>query len=166
MIFIFNWNELWWLFSMHFNASRKSLSGGFRNASDYLAENHEQLSAASNIEISVKNRKESFKNIELHDIYSFFGVLVKLINNHILDSAQTLILKRAKLYLRRALDKSIRYKVLEMDPKGNLYLHKTAFLCKNDIIKRLVSGKYHLVESSPIGKSLNISHIGNQRRAL
>ena len=53
-----------------------------------------------------------------------------------------------------------------MDPKGNLYLHKTAFLCKNDIIKRLVSGKYHLVESSPIGKSLDVSHIGNQQRAL
>ena len=53
-----------------------------------------------------------------------------------------------------------------MDPKGNLYLHKTAFLCKNDIIKRLVSGKYNLVESTPIGKSLNVSHTGNQQRAL
>ena len=73
---------------------------------------------------------------------------------------------RVKFYLRRALDKNIRYKVLEMDPKGNLYLHKTAFLCKNDIIKRLVSGKYHLVDSTPIGKSLNFSHIGNQQRAL
>ena len=54
-----------------------------------------------------------------------------------------------------------------MDPKGNLYLNKTAFLCQNDIIKRLVSGKYNLVESTPIGKSLNVSHIGrNQQRAL
>ena len=55
-----------------------------------------------------------------------------------------------------------------MDPKGNLYLHmyRTALLCKNDIIKRLVSGKYHLVESSPIGKSLNFFHIGNQQMAL
>ena len=53
-----------------------------------------------------------------------------------------------------------------MDLKGNLYLHKTAFLCKNDIIKRLVSGKYNLVESTPIGKSLNVSHTGNQQRAL
>ena len=73
---------------------------------------------------------------------------------------------RDKFYLRRALDKNIRYKVLEMDPKGNLYLHKTAFLCKNDIIKRLVGGKYHLLDSTPIGKSLNFSHIGNQQRAL
>ena len=73
---------------------------------------------------------------------------------------------RDKFYLRRALDKNIRYKVLEMDPKGNLYLHKTAFLCNNDIIKRLVSGKYHLVDSTPIGKSLNFSKKGNQQRAL
>ena len=147
------------------------LENAFRAAfeictSDYLAKKHEQLSAASNIEISVKDRKESFKNTELH-IYSFFGVSVKLIYDYISDSAQTLVLTRVKLYLRRALDKNIRYKVLEMDPKGNLYLNKTAFLCQNDIIKRLVSGKYHLVESTPIGKSLNVSHIGrNQQRAL
>ena len=56
--------------SMNFKASRKSLSGGFRNTSDYLAKTHEQLSAASNIEISVGDRKESFKNTETH-IYSF-----------------------------------------------------------------------------------------------
>ena len=124
---------------------------------------HKQLWAASNIEISVKDRKESFKNTELH-IYSFFGVSVKLIYDYISDSTQTLVLTRVKLYLRRALDKNIRYKVLEMDPKGNLYL---IILCQNDIIKRLVSGKYNLVESTPIGKSLNVSHIGrNQQRAL
>ena len=66
--------------SMNFKASRKSLSGGFRNTSDYLAKNHEQLSAASNIEISAEDRKESFKNTETH-IYSFFGVSVKLMYN-------------------------------------------------------------------------------------
>ena len=66
---------------MHFNTSRKSLSGGFPNTSDYLPENHKQLSAASNIEISAKDRKESFKNPETH-IYSFFEVSVKLIFNH------------------------------------------------------------------------------------
>ena len=99
-------------------------------------------------------------------MYNFFEVSVKLICNHISDFTKTFTLTRVKLYLRRALDKNIRYKVLEMDPKGNLYLHKTAFLCKNDIIKRLVSGKYNLVESNPIGKSLNFSHIGNQQRAL
>ena len=47
---------------MHFNTSRKCLLGGFRKTSDYLAENHKQLAAASNIEISAKDRKESFKN--------------------------------------------------------------------------------------------------------
>ena len=98
-------------------------------------------------------------------MYNFFEVSVKLICNHISDSAQTFTLTLVKLYLRRALDKNIRYKVLEMDPKGNLYLHKTAFLCKNEIVKRLVGGKY-LVESSPIGKSLTVSHIGNQQLAL
>ena len=45
-----------------------------------------------------------------------------------------------------------RYKVLEMDLKGNLYFHKNALLCKYEIIKRLTSGKYHLEEESPIGK--------------
>lgn len=44
-----------------------------------------------------------------------------------------------------------RYKVLEMDLKGNLYLHKNALLCKYEIIKRLTSGKYHLEEESPAG---------------
>ena len=114
---------------------------------------------------TLKFRLKTEKNIETH-IYSFFGLSVKLIYNHVSNSAPTLVLTRVKLYLRRAVDKNIRYKVLEMDPKGNLYLHKTAFLCKNDIIKRLVSGKYHLVESSPIGKSLTVSHIGNQQRAF
>ena len=122
---------------------------------------HKHLSASLNIKISVRDRKEI---IELH-VYSFFEVSVTLICNHISDSAQTLTLTRVKLYLRRALDKNIRYKVLEMDPKGNLYLHKTAFLCKNEIIKRLTSGKYHHVESNSIGRSLNVSQIGNQRRA-
>ena len=41
--------------------------------------------------------------------------------------------------------------MLEMDLKGNLYLHKNALLCKYEIIKRLTSGKYHLEEESPIG---------------
>jgi len=44
-----------------------------------------------------------------------------------------------------------RYKVLEMDLKGNLYFHKNALLCKYEIIKRLTSGKYHLQEQIPIG---------------
>ena len=153
---------------MHFNASRKSLSGGFWNTSDHLAKNHDlaqtAFSSLKHWNFGIRQKRE-FYDIELH-IYSFFEVSVTLICNHIISvSAQTITLTHVKLYLRRALDKNIRYKVLEMDPKGNLYLHKTAFLCKNDIIKRLVSGKYHLVESSTIGKSLNVSHIGNQQRA-
>ena len=35
-----------------------------------------------------------------------------------------------------------RYKVLEMDVDGNLYLHKSALLCENEIIKRLTEGTY------------------------
>ena len=75
---------------MYFNASRKSLSDGFRNTSDYLAENHKQLSAASNIEISVKDRKESFKNTKTH-IYSFFGVTVKIKNRDIFQLPHKLL---------------------------------------------------------------------------
>ncbi|KAL9960630.1 hypothetical protein ACROYT_G034114 [Oculina patagonica] len=52
----------------------------------------------------------------------------------------------------RGLDQK-RYRVLEMDLKGNLYFYKTALLCKNEIIKRLSSGKYHLVQKSSIGLS-------------
>ena len=43
--------------------------------------------------------------------------------------------------------------MLEMDLKGNLYFYKTALLCKNDIIKRLINGKYHLEQEIPIGNS-------------
>ena len=50
----------------------------------------------------------------------------------------------------RGLDQK-RYKVLEMDLKGNLYFYKTALLCKYEIIKRLSNGKYQLEEVMPIG---------------
>ena len=48
---------------------------------------------------------------------------------------------------------------LDMDEKGNLYLYKFALLCKTEIIKRLISGSYHLAESgddrpNTIGNSL------------
>jgi len=46
-----------------------------------------------------------------------------------------------------------RYKVLEMDSKGNLYLYKSALLCKNEIIKRLTEGNYKLAEPSILGLS-------------
>ena len=38
--------------------------------------------------------------------------------------------------------------VLDMDEKGNLYLHKLALLCKDEIIKRLINGSYNLTEPS------------------
>ena len=48
--------------------------------------------------------------------------------------------------------------VLDMDDKGNLYLYKFALLCKNEIIKRLINGSYHIAEPSDgpstIGNSL------------
>ena len=47
--------------------------------------------------------------------------------------------------------------VLDVDEKGNLYLYKFALLCKNEIIKRLINGSYHIaepsVEPSTIGNS-------------
>ena len=40
-----------------------------------------------------------------------------------------------------------RYKVLEADTNGNLYLYNNALLCKDEIIKRLTEGNYQLAES-------------------
>ena len=37
-----------------------------------------------------------------------------------------------------------RFKVLEMDSNGTLFLHKTSLLCVSEIIKRLTEGKYQL----------------------
>ena len=39
--------------------------------------------------------------------------------------------------------------VLDMDEKGDLYLYKFALLCKNEIIKRLINGSYHIAEPWP-----------------
>ena len=54
--------------------------------------------------------------------------------------------------------------VLDMDEKGDLYLYKFALLCKNEIIKRLINGSYHLAEPSDgpsqIGNSLINSFYG------
>ena len=41
--------------------------------------------------------------------------------------------------------------VLDMDEKGDLYLYKAALLCKNEIIKRLMNGTYHVADPSTIG---------------
>ncbi|KAJ7376678.1 hypothetical protein OS493_033298 [Desmophyllum pertusum] len=46
-----------------------------------------------------------------------------------------------------------RYKVLEIDAKGTLYLHKTSLLCLSEIIKRLTEGTYQLAEPSTLGLS-------------
>ena len=49
--------------------------------------------------------------------------------------------------------------VLDMDESDDLYLNKFLLLCKNEIIKRLINGSYHLAEPShgpsTIGNSLN-----------
>ncbi|XP_078343474.1 uncharacterized protein LOC144629147 isoform X2 [Oculina patagonica] len=52
----------------------------------------------------------------------------------------------------RGLDQQ-RYRVLDMDSKGNLYLYKTALLCKNEIIKRLINGTYRLAEAIGLGNN-------------
>ena len=44
-----------------------------------------------------------------------------------------------------------RFRVLDLDAKGNLYLYKTALLCKNEIIKRLRNGTYSLAEQTELG---------------
>ena len=44
-----------------------------------------------------------------------------------------------------------RFRVLDVDAKGNLYLYKTALLCKNEIIKRLRNGTYSLAEQTKLG---------------
>ena len=51
-----------------------------------------------------------------------------------------------------------------MDTKGNLYLHKSALLCKNEIIKRLTNGKYHLAEDRQllIGKFIYLIIVHNR----
>jgi len=41
-----------------------------------------------------------------------------------------------------------KYKVLEMDTNGTLYLHRSSLLCVNEIIKRLTEGTYQLAEPS------------------
>ena len=44
-----------------------------------------------------------------------------------------------------------RFRVLDVDAKGSLYLYKTALLCKNEIIKRLRNGTYSLAEQTKLG---------------
>ena len=56
--------------------------------------------------------------------------------------------------LMRASSDQGRYKVLEMDTNGNLYLYKSALLCKNEVIKRLTEGNYQLTEPSCLGNTI------------
>jgi len=46
-----------------------------------------------------------------------------------------------------------KYKVLEMDTNGTLYLYRSSLLCVNEIIKRLTEGTYQLAEPSMLGLS-------------
>jgi len=41
--------------------------------------------------------------------------------------------------------------VLDMHEKGNLYLYKAALLRKNEIIRRLMNGTYHMADPSTTG---------------
>ena len=45
-----------------------------------------------------------------------------------------------------------KYKVLEMDENGTLYLYRSSLLCVNDIIKRLTEGTYKMAESRMLGR--------------
>lgn len=49
-----------------------------------------------------------------------------------------------------------RFKVLEMDTNGTLYLHKTSILCTREIAERLTEGKYQLAEPNNLGNKLQI----------
>ena len=60
---------------------------------------------------------------------------------------------------RRGLEqKNDKMCVLEMDGKGDLYLNKFVLLCKNEIIKRLINGSYHLAEPSNGPSTIGIIH--------
>ena len=65
----------------------------------------------------------------------------------------------------RALDQE-RHKVLEIDSKGNLYLYRSALLCKNEIIKRLTEDNFKLVEPSLIGKVQSFTSYGETQGVL
>ena len=67
-------------------------------------------------------------------------------------------IKRCYFATIRGLDQQ-RYRVLDMDAKGDLYLYKNALLCKNEIIKRLINGTYHLADgnTSSVGNSVGKS---------
>ena len=49
-----------------------------------------------------------------------------------------------------------RFRVLDVDAKGNLYLYNTALLCKNEIIKRLRNGMYSLAEQTELGMNTSV----------
>ncbi|CAH3136655.1 unnamed protein product, partial [Pocillopora meandrina] len=50
-----------------------------------------------------------------------------------------------------------RFRVLDVDAKGNLYLYGTALFCKNEIIKRLRNGTYSLAEQTELGLSKDLA---------
>lgn len=51
------------------------------------------------------------------------------------------------MFFRAVLDQE-RHRVLETDSKGNLYLYKSALLCKSEIIKRLTEDNFRVVKPS------------------
>ena len=54
-----------------------------------------------------------------------------------------------------------RYKVLEVDTNGTLYLHKTSLICVNEIAKRLTEGTYKLAEPGMLGNTLHHTRTNN-----
>lgn len=64
-----------------------------------------------------------------------------------INNKLTLNFKTSSFSFSRGLSQQ-KYKVLEMDVDGTLYLYRSSLLCVNDIIKRLTEGKYQMAESN------------------
>ena len=67
-------------------------------------------------------------------------------STYMLLERKPLILIRPSFF-RAVLDQE-RHRVLATDSKGNLYLYKSALLCKSEIIKRLTEDNFRVVKPS------------------
>ena len=59
-----------------------------------------------------------------------------------------------------------RFRVLDVDAKGNLYLYKAVLLCKNEIIKRLGNGTYSLAELTELGMIFLFYFLRHQYKSI
>ena len=64
-----------------------------------------------------------------------------------LNNKLTLNLKIFSFFFSSGLNQQ-KYKVLEMNADGTLYLYRSSLLCVSDIIKRLTEGKFQMAESN------------------